>query len=107
MSLWVNKTSRYIGKRITENFWFPVWSNAVLIQVGRGEKRLPGVFCNFELSQNLTRYFTLAEDRMLFSCSSLSEWDEIDLHGTSQSAPASSGFLLALYFCTLSSVMYT
>lgn len=37
-SLRVNKTARYIGEKITENFRFPVWGNSVLIVIERDGK---------------------------------------------------------------------
>lgn len=51
MSLWVNKTSRYIGKRISENFNFSVWRNSALIHIRREEN---GLLRDFLIYLNLS-----------------------------------------------------
>ena len=56
----MNIALRYIGRRITENFSFPVRSNAVLVGMRREENRVSGVF-EFKIYKNLKRNFTQKE----------------------------------------------
>lgn len=70
----MNKTSRYIGKRITENFNFSVWRNAALIDIRREENGLS------ESLFDILKPFSHTEGKIFFSCNSLGEWHELCLH---------------------------